>query len=188
MRLYFIHIILLLSSFQSDLFGQKKIDEKQLDKLFWEEKYDEVIQDYYVLYLQNQNSPEICFKYGTSLLFEADSIHKLREATIILRFCIYNGKNEVKPEYHYFLGRALHTRGVYDSAIVQFELYNSKKNKKTIQLPSEKYLTYCKNGKSMQKLSSGSFERKGSIPYTDIGEAYILKDIKFQKSFRIRNV
>ena len=183
MRLYFIHIILLLSSFQSDLFGQKKIDEKQLDKLFWEEKYDEVIQDYYVLYLQNQNSPEICFKYGTSLLFEADSIHKLREATIILRFCIYNGKNEVKPEYHYFLGRALHTRGVYDSAIVQFELYNSKKNKKTIQLPSEKYLAYCKNGKSMQKLSSGSFERKASIPSTDIGEAYILKDIKLDGRF-----
>jgi hypothetical protein len=31
--------------------GQNKIDEKQLDKLFWEGKYSEVEQDYYILFL-----------------------------------------------------------------------------------------------------------------------------------------
>ncbi len=182
MKLNFIHIVLILSSIQFNLNGQNKIDEKQLDKLFWEGKYSEVEQDYYILFLQNRNNPEICFKYGTALLFESDSIQNLIKANNLL---LYSASQDASlAEYHFFCGRAYHSRSVFDSALVQFELYKSKKGKKTIELPVEQFITYCKNGKSMQKISNGNFTRQQSeIPLEQIGIAYKLPSVKLNGEF-----
>jgi hypothetical protein len=162
--------------------GQNKIDEKQLNKLFWEGKYSEVEQDYYILFLQNRNNPEICFKYGTALLFESDSIQNLIKANNLL---LYSASQDAAlAEYHFFCGRAYHSRSVFDSALVQFELYKSKKGKKTIELPVEQFITYCNNGKSMQKISNGNFTRQQSeIPLEQIGIAYKLPSVKLNGEF-----
>jgi hypothetical protein len=162
--------------------GQNKIDEKELDKLFWEGKYNEVEQDYYILFLRNRNNPEICFKYGTSLLFEADSIQNLLKANNLL---LYAASQDVaKAEYHFFCGRAYHARSVFDSALVQFQLYKTKKGKKTIELPVEKFISYCNNGNSMKKISSGSFTiLQTEIHHNQIGLAYKLHNVKLDGEF-----
>jgi hypothetical protein len=164
------------------LFGQKKIDDKSLDKLFWEGKYNEVEQDYYILYLQNVNNPEICFKYGTSLLFESDSVQNLVKANNLLLFAA--SQNNALAEYHFYCGKAYHARSIFDSALVQFEFYKSKKSKKTIELPVDEYIKFCQNGKSMQKISTGNFERQLSeISFDKIGLAYRLPLIKIDGEF-----
>jgi hypothetical protein len=163
------------------LLGQNKIDEKKLDKLFWEGKYPEILQDYYILYKQDLNNPEICFKYGTSLLFEADSIQKLIKANNLLLFSA--SQETATAEYHFYCGRAYHARSVFDSALVQFELYKSKKVKKTIELPADLFITYCNNGKSLPRISSGKLDRYSDIPPEDIGESYDLRKIKMNGRF-----
>ncbi|MFM7667768.1 MAG: hypothetical protein ACKO7D_06220 [Bacteroidota bacterium] len=182
MKITLFNIAVLLFAFQLNLFGQKKIDDKTLDKLFWEGKYNEVEQDYYILYLQNLNNPEVCFKYGTSLLFESDSIQNLVKANNLLLFSA--SQSSSLAEYHFYCGRAYHARSKFDSALVQFDLYKSKKDKKTVELPVDEFISYCKNGKSLQKISIGNFERQLSeISYDKIGLAYSLPQIKLNGEF-----
>jgi len=163
------------------LLGQNKIDDKKLDKLFWDGKYNEIIQEYYVLHKQDINNPEICFKYGTSLLFEADSIQKLIKANNLLLFAA--SQEIATAEYHFFCGRAYHTRSVFDSALVQFDLYKRKRGKKTVELPVDQYITYCNNGKTIQKIASANLQRYSDIQQEDIGEAYDLRRIKMNGRF-----
>ncbi|MBM3452621.1 MAG: hypothetical protein FJX84_05715, partial [Bacteroidetes bacterium] len=182
MRKILFDTIFLLFSSQFILFGQNIIDSKSLDKLFWKGKYKEIEQDYYILYLQNFNDPEICFKYGTSLLFEADSLQNLIKANNLLLFSA--SQKTSKAEYHFFCGRAYHARSVFDSALVQFELYKSKRDRKTIELPVEQYIKYCLNGQTLPKIAIGSLERQNKeISIDQIGIAYNLPQIMLNGEF-----
>ena len=181
MKINVLHIVYIFIAFQFNLLGQNKIDDKKLDKLFWDGKYNEIIQEYYVLHKQDINNPEICFKYGTSLLFEADSIQKLIKANNLLLFAA--SQEIATAEYHFFCGRAYHTRSVFDSALVQFDLYKRKRGKKTVELPVDQYITYCNNGKTIQKIASANLQRYSDIQQEDIGEAYDLRRIKMNGRF-----
>ncbi|MFM7661520.1 MAG: hypothetical protein ACKO6A_02550, partial [Bacteroidota bacterium] len=182
MRKSLFHIIFLLFFSHFFLFGQNKIDSKSLDKLFWKGQYKEIEQDYYNLYLQNFNDPEICFKYGTSLLFEADSLQNLIRANNLLLFSA--SQKSSKAEYHFFCGRAYHARSVFDSALVQFELYKTKRDRKTIELPVEQYIKYCLNGQTLPKIAIGSLYRQNrEISFHQIGIAYNLPQIMLNGEF-----
>ena len=168
-------------SFHSFVFGQAKVDIKKLNNLFWNGNYKEVILDYATLYNQDRFNQDINFKYGTCLLFTSDSLSKLNKAIGHLTFAC--ASDNALAEYHFYLGRALHFSGNFQGAIKNFELYKTKSNKSTVQLPADLYINYCAQSIKLNEIARAEFIKTGSISPSQIGISQSLNEIDLSGKF-----
>ena len=128
-------------------YGQSEKDLiKESQALFKDKNYLQAKESYLKLLSINSVSSEYNYFYGLCLYFEGNSKQSLKHLSYVAEL------NDAKAEYHYYYGRALHSNYQFEKAITQYNLYTSKRTKKTEAFEVKQLIINCENGKTLSQI------------------------------------
>ena len=125
-------------------YGQSEKDLiKESKSLFKQKNYLQAKESYLKLLSINSLSSEYNYFYGLCRYFDGNTKQALKHLSYVSEL------NDAKAEYHYYFGRALHSNYQFKEAITQYNLYESKKNKKSEAFETDRLIINCENGKNL---------------------------------------
>lgn len=143
---WFLLLVFLSISFSDRLIAGKEEKKmiKEADRYYEQNNYTKALPLYTKLSALYPEKIDFSFKAGVCYLFKSDE----KEKSITYLDKVLNAKPKTE-ELNFYLGRAYHLNGRFDSAVVFFQKFLTEKPTKEKKEITEALLENCKNGKEL---------------------------------------
>ena len=149
-------LLLLLSTLSLNVFAQ---DAKNADQLFTSANYEDALEEYLLLYEDDQKNME--YNYRIAVCYLNTNIDKSL-ALPYLQFVVR--QDDFDPNANYLLGRAYHYSYEFDKAIQAYEIFKQYAEGNDDNLADvTKQIEYCQNAKELVKFPL-------NVTFTNLGE------------------